>query len=149
MSFYGLIEWCFTPLSTVFQSYHGKSLHYSCLSWVSPVLGWALKCLAQGHSQEKTQRIQCSSNPEPLDYESNTLPLSHAGPSLYGGRVNNGNFMKLVDLKSVLMKNYINPRFFCKVMLLVVLGFKATLTAWVISWRSVTHMCFLALLYQH
>ena len=23
------------------------------LSWVSPVLGWALKCLAQGHSREK------------------------------------------------------------------------------------------------
>ena len=23
------------------------------LSWVSPVLGWSLKCLAQGHSQEK------------------------------------------------------------------------------------------------
>ena len=45
------------------------------------VLGWALKCLAQGHSHEKTQRIQYSSNPGPLDYESNTLPLSHAGPS--------------------------------------------------------------------
>ena len=28
------------------------------LSWVSPVLGWALKCLVQGHSQEK--------NPEDL-----------------------------------------------------------------------------------
>ena len=40
----------------------------------------AQKCVAQGHSQEKTQRIQCSSNPEPLDYESNTLPLSHVGP---------------------------------------------------------------------
>ena len=49
------------------------------LSWVSPVLGWALKCLAQGHSHEKSQRIQCGSNPGPL---SNTLPLSHAGPSL-------------------------------------------------------------------
>ena len=35
-----LVEWCFTPLSTVFQSYHGDSSHYSCLSWVSPVLGW-------------------------------------------------------------------------------------------------------------
>ena len=75
-----LIEWCFTPLSTVFQSYHGDSSHYSCLFWVSLVLGWALKCLAQGHSHEKTQRIQCSSNPGPLDYESNTLPLSHEGP---------------------------------------------------------------------
>ena len=74
-----LIEWCFTPLSTVFQSYRGDSQHYSRLSWVSPVLGWALKSHAQGHSHEKTQRIQCGSNPGPLDYESNTLPLSHAG----------------------------------------------------------------------
>ena len=64
-----------------FQSYHGDSSHYSYLSWASPVLGWALKCLAQGHSHEKTQRIKCGSNPGPLDYESNTLPLSHAGPS--------------------------------------------------------------------
>ena len=34
---------------------------------------------------------------------------------------------------------------------LVVLGFNATLTAKVISWRSVTHMCFLAFShkYQH
>ena len=47
------------------------------LSWVSPVLDWALKCLAQGHSHEKTQRTQCGSNPGALDYESNT---SHAGP---------------------------------------------------------------------
>ena len=53
------------------------------LSWVSPVLGWALNYLAQGHSHEKTQRIQCGSNPGPLDYESNTLPLSHAGPSIF------------------------------------------------------------------
>ena len=25
-----LIEWCFTPLLTVFQSYHGDNSHYSC-----------------------------------------------------------------------------------------------------------------------
>ena len=49
-------------------------------SWVSPVLGWALKCLAQGHSREKTRRIQCGSNPGPLDYELNTLPLSQQDP---------------------------------------------------------------------
>ena len=49
-------------------------------SWVSPVLGWALKCLAQGQSHEKTQMIQCGSNPGPLHYESNTPPLGHAGP---------------------------------------------------------------------
>ena len=33
--------------------------------------------------------------------------------------------------------------------LLVVLGFKATLIAKVISWRSVTHMCFLAFSHQY
>ena len=32
---------------------------------------------------------------------------------------------------------------------LVVLGFNATLTAKIISWQSVTHMCFLAFLHQH
>ena len=76
------VESYFTPLSTVFQSYHGDRSHYSCLSWVSPVdlLGWALKCLARGHSYEKNQRIQCGSNPGPLDYKSNTLPLGRAGP---------------------------------------------------------------------
>ena len=29
---------------------------------------------------KKNQRIQCGSNPVPLDYASNTLPLSHPGP---------------------------------------------------------------------
>ena len=33
--------------------------------------------------------------------------------------------------------------------LLVVLGFNATLTAKVISWQSVTHMCFLAFSHQY
>ena len=50
------------------------------LGFTSTRLG-ALKCLAQGHSHEKTQRVQCGSNPEPLEYVSNTLPLSHVGPS--------------------------------------------------------------------
>ena len=40
-------------VSTVFQPYHGDSSHYSRLSWVSPVLGGALKCLAQGHAHER------------------------------------------------------------------------------------------------
>ena len=57
-----------------------RQLTLFMLSWVSPVLGWALKCLAQGHSHEKSQRIQCGSNPGTLDYKSNTLPLSHVGP---------------------------------------------------------------------
>ena len=47
------VEWCFTPLLTVFRSYHGYRSHYSCLTWVSPVLCWALKCLAQRHPPQK------------------------------------------------------------------------------------------------
>ena len=38
-----MIEFCFTPLSTVFQSYHGDSSHYSRLLWVSPVLYWGFE----------------------------------------------------------------------------------------------------------
>ena len=34
------MERCFSSLSTVFQSYRGDSLRFSCLSWVSPALGW-------------------------------------------------------------------------------------------------------------
>ena len=41
---------------------------------------WALNRLAQGHNYKKLKRIQCGSNPGPLDYKSNTLPLSHQGP---------------------------------------------------------------------
>ena len=75
-----LIDWRFRPLSTVFQSYHGDSSHFSYLSWVSPVLGW--------DSEVPCLRTLPWKNPEdPVwlelrtpEYESNTLPLSHAGP---------------------------------------------------------------------
>ena len=42
-----MIEWCFTPLLKVFQSYfsHITATAHIMISWVSPVLGWALKCL--------------------------------------------------------------------------------------------------------
>ena len=73
-----------------------RQLTLFMLSWVSPVPGWALKCLAQGHSHEKTQRIQCGSNPGPLDYESNTPPLSHVGPVDKGDNRINANYVKEV-----------------------------------------------------
>ena len=66
--------------STVFHSYHGHSSHYSCLSWVSPVLGWGSKVSCPWTFPRKNQRIQCGSNPGTLDYASNTLSESHAGP---------------------------------------------------------------------
>ena len=62
-------------------SYYGDSSHYSCLSWVSPVLGWGSEVSFQrilAKKNPKKQRIQCGSNPEHFDYESLTLPLSHA-----------------------------------------------------------------------
>ena len=64
----GVIEWCFTPLSRVFQSYHGDSSHYSCLSWVSPVLGWG--------SEVSCPRTLPRKNPEdPVRFEPRTPGL--------------------------------------------------------------------------
>ena len=64
-----LIEWCLTPLATVFQSYHGDSSiihvfwvstvlgsHYSCLSWVLPVLGWGSKVSCPRTPPQKTSQ---------------------------------------------------------------------------------------------
>ena len=90
-----MIEWCFTPLSTKFQSYYGDSSHYSCLSWVSLVLGWGSEVSSPRTLSRKTQRIQCGSNPGPLDYELNTLLLSHAGPH-DKGRVKKNLFIILM-----------------------------------------------------
>ena len=88
------IKWCFTPLLTLFQSYHGDSSHYSSLSWVSPVLGWGSEVSCPRTLPRKTQMIRCGSNPGPVDYESNTLPLSHAGPLCYIG--NKACFVKTI-----------------------------------------------------
>ena len=76
-----LIDWmvfyaAFNSISVISQ----WQLHYSCLSWVSPVLGWGSELSCPKTIPEKTQRIKCGSNPGPLDYESNTSPMSHAGP---------------------------------------------------------------------
>ena len=74
-----LIEWCFKPLSTVFQSYHGDSLHYSALPWVSPVLSWGSEVSCPRTLPRKKPR-ELRLELKILDYESNTLQLSHAGP---------------------------------------------------------------------
>ena len=54
------------------------TLFMSFLGFTSTRLGSEVSCPRT--LQRKTQRIQCGSNPGPLDYEKNTLPLSHAGP---------------------------------------------------------------------
>ena len=51
----------------VFQSFHSDSSHYSCLSWVSPILGWVLKCLAQGHSNEKPRGFSAARTQDPFN----------------------------------------------------------------------------------
>ena len=73
------IEWCFMPLLTVCQSYLATVLIIHVFPGFHQYQAGALKSLNQGHSLEKTQRIQCGSNPRPLGYELNTSPLSHAG----------------------------------------------------------------------
>ena len=42
-----------------------RQLTLFMLSWVSPVLGWALKCLAQGHSNEKPRRSSAARTQDP------------------------------------------------------------------------------------
>ena len=58
-----IIKWCYTPLLIVFQSYDGNS---SCLSWVSPVLGWGSEVSCPRTLPWKTKKIQGSLNAGPL-----------------------------------------------------------------------------------
>ena len=53
-----LIEQCFTSFSKVFQSYYGNSSHFSCLSWVTPVLGLdsEVSCLRTLHTHTKKRK---------------------------------------------------------------------------------------------
>ena len=61
-----------------------------------------LSVLPKDPPMKKTQRIQCRSNPGPLDNESNTLPLSHAGPpcniSILSSRTNWSFWLKCWSL---------------------------------------------------
>ena len=55
-------------LTPVFQSYHGDNSHYSCLSWVSSVLGWG--------SEVSCPRTHPRKNPEdPVRLKPRTLRL--------------------------------------------------------------------------
>ena len=66
----------------VFQHYFShitSAVHIIHLSWVSPILGWGSELFCPWTRLRKTQKIQGGSNPGPEDYESNTLPQSHAG----------------------------------------------------------------------
>ena len=72
----------FNSISVILRR-QAYSSHYSCLPWISPVLGWGSEVSCPRTHLRKAKRVLCGSNPGPLDYESNTLPLSHAGPRYY------------------------------------------------------------------
>ena len=57
-SFIGVLH----RFQTLFQSYHTESSHYSCLSWVSPELGYGSEVFCSRTFPRKTKRIQCDSN---------------------------------------------------------------------------------------
>ena len=77
-----LIDWLNGALRRFYQyfSHITATAHiiHAFLGFTSTRLGSEVSCPRT--LPRKNQRIQCGSNPGPLDYESNTLPLSHMGP---------------------------------------------------------------------
>ena len=74
------IDWmvfyaAFNSISVI--SWRQFSLFMYFLGFTSTRLGSEVSCPRT--LPRKAQRIRCGSNPRPLDYESNTLPLSHVG----------------------------------------------------------------------
>ena len=77
-----MIDWtffyvAFNSISVI--SHWQLTLFMSFLGFTSTRLGSEVSC-PRTLPRKKPQRIQCGSNPGSLDYESNTLPLSHPGP---------------------------------------------------------------------
>ena len=60
-----------------------NSSYYSCISYVSPLLGWGSEVSCPKTLPLKTHMIQYCLYSAPLDYELNTSPFSHAGPLQY------------------------------------------------------------------
>ena len=77
-----LVEWCFKPFSTVFQSYHGHSSHYSYLSWVSSVLGW-------GFEASCSRTLPWKNSEDPVRFEPRTpgLRVKHSTTEPHGSPV--------------------------------------------------------------
>ena len=90
-----LIEWCFTPLLTVFQSYHSDSSHYSCFpGFTSTRLGSEVSC----------PRTLPRKNPEMwnisalwYDVMKNEYVTHHAKKGPYGNCEKYRNFSLLAD----------------------------------------------------
>ena len=77
-----MIDWLNGVLRCFYQyfSHIMATIHiiHAFLGFTSTRLGSEVSCPRT--LPKKTHRIQWGSNPGPLDYESNTLPLSHVGP---------------------------------------------------------------------
>ena len=99
-----LVDWCFTPLSTVFQSYHGENSHYSSLSWVSPVLGWGSEMSCPRTLPRKKPENPVRLEPRTPRLRVKHLRMTHAGP-LYQAVERNRTIMTLLFI--------INRIFFC------------------------------------
>ena len=82
--YFHLTDWLNCVLQCFQQHFsHSNSSHDLCLSWISTILWWDHEVSCPRTLPWKTQRIKCGLNPGSLDYESNTLPLSHAAPLGY------------------------------------------------------------------
>ena len=69
-----------------------RQLTLFMFSWVSPVLGWALKCFAQGHSHKKPRGSSAAQTQDPW-ITSQTIYHSPAGP--FGKEIMCINFIAL------------------------------------------------------
>ena len=75
-----LINWmvfyaAFNSISVISR----RQLTLFMLSWVSPVLGWALKCFVQGHSHENSRGSSAARTQDPLFSKAFTSLFSWTG----------------------------------------------------------------------
>ena len=78
-----IIEWRFTPLITVFQSYHSDGSHYYCLLGFLGFTSITLELcsvLSKDIPSKKSQRIQSDSNSGPSITSQNILPEPRGTP---------------------------------------------------------------------
>ena len=84
-----LIDWmvfyaAFNSISVISR----RQLRLFMLSWVSPVLGWALKCLAQGHSHEKNPEDLVRLEPRTPGFRVKHFTTEPRGTLSYGWSLN-------------------------------------------------------------
>ena len=78
-----LIDWLNGILRRFWQYFSHPSSPYSCLYWVSPKLGWGLKCLAQGHSLNKRAMMALNRSPESVSPQNEFYLLYYYSSDLW------------------------------------------------------------------